>query len=193
MNKLNGTKTLENICQAFLGESQASNRYLYFAPVAEKEGFIQISEAFKETAKHEQQHAKRLFKLAHGCDVKMEVGVSIPAIGTTEENLAGSADGENYEHSTMYPDFAKVARDEGFENIAKIFDSIAIAEQYHEERFKAFRKNIQDGTVFKKDGGEKTTWKCLNCGYQHSGDEAPLVCPACEHKQEHFEVMPTNW
>ena len=188
---LKGSKTEKNILTAFAGESQARNRYTYFSSVAKKEGYRQIAEAFEETANQEKEHAKRLFKLLEGGDVKVEAEFPAGKIGTTLENLKASAFGENHEHSDMYPSFAKVAREEGLEKIAKIFESIAIAEQYHERRFNAFIKNIENDKVFKK--AESTTWRCINCGYNHTGKEAPDVCPACNHKKAHFELLATNW
>lgn len=188
---LKGTQTEKNILTAFAGESQARNKYTYFASVAKKEGYRQISEAFEETANHEKEHAKRLFKLLEGGEA--EVNTTFPAgkIRNTIENLKEAAGGENHEYEEMYPEFAATARKEGFDHIAEVFESIAIAEKYHETRFLAFAKNIENETVFKKS--QETTWRCINCGYNHTGDEAPKKCPACNHPTAHFEVLATNW
>ena len=191
MTKLQGSQTEKNILTAFAGESQARNRYTYFSSVANKEGYRQISEAFEETANHEKEHAKRLFKLLEGGEVELTASFPAGKIGTTLENLKASAHGENHEHSAMYPDFAKVARAEGFTDIAKVFISIGLAERYHEKRFLAFAKNIENDTVFKKE--ERVTWRCMNCGYNHTGKSAPEKCPACDHSTKHFEVMSQNW
>jgi len=191
MTNLKGTQTEKNILTAFAGESQARNRYTYFAAQAKKEGYIQMSAIFAETADQEEEHAKRLFKLLKGGEV--EISGSFPAgvTGTTLDNLKASAAGENYEYSTMYPSFAKVAREEGFADIADIFMAIAVAEKQHEKRYLALAANITNDRVFKKETA--TTWRCRNCGYLHEGTEAPDVCPACAHKQEHFELLGENW
>jgi rubrerythrin len=188
---LKGTKTEKNILTAFAGESQARNRYSYFASQAKKDGYVQISAIFEETANQEKEHAKRLFKLLEGGEVEIQAAFPAGVIGTTTENLAEAAGGENYEWTAMYPGFAKVAREEGFEDIAKIFDSIAVAEKQHEKRYLALKQNIEKGSVFKKD--QKIWWTCRNCGYQHEGNEAPEVCPACNHPRDHFEVTCENW
>jgi rubrerythrin len=188
---LKGTRTEKNILTAFCGESQARNRYTYFSSQAKKEGYVQISKIFEETASHEKEHAKRLFKLLEGGEA--EVTASFPAgvIGSTMENLEEAAGGENYEHTTMYPEFAATAREEGFAEIAEIFMSIAIAEQYHEERYLKLLNNIKKGQVFKRE--QAKTWRCQNCGYLHEGTEAPDECPACIHPQAHFELKPENY
>ncbi|MCP4672265.1 MAG: rubrerythrin family protein [Desulfobacula sp.] len=192
MYQLKGTQTQTNLLKAFAGESQARNRYTYFASKAKKDGYVQIQSIFEETANHEKEHAKRLFKYLESGE-ELEITAAFPAgtIGTTMENLKGSAEGEHYEHSTMYPEFAATARKEGFENIAKTFDSIAIAEIYHEQRYLALIDNIEKEQVFKKDS--KVTWRCRNCGYTHEGNEAAEVCPACAHGKAHFEIKPTNY
>lgn len=191
MTNIKGTQTEINILTAFAGESQARNRYTYFAAQAKKEGYVQMSAIFTETADQEKEHAKRLFKLLKGGEV--EISGSFPAgvIGTTLDNLKASAAGENYEHSTMYPSFAKVAREEGFEDIADIFMAIAVAEKQHEKRYLALAANITDDRVFKRETTK--TWRCRNCGYIHEGTEAPEVCPACAHKRDHFELLGENW
>jgi len=188
---LKGTKTEKNLLTAFAGESQARNRYTYFASKAKKEGYVQISKIFEETAGHEKEHAKRLFKFLEGGEV--EVTASFPAgvIGSTLENLKEGAAGENYEYTEMYPSFAKIALEEGFKDIAAVFDSIAVAEAYHEERYKAFIENIEKDQVFAKDSA--VNWRCQNCGYTSNGVKAPGKCPACDHPQAHFEKKDINW
>ncbi|MBE9580270.1 MAG: rubrerythrin family protein [Proteobacteria bacterium] len=191
MSDLKGSQTEKNILTAFAGESQARNRYTYFASKAKKDGFVQIQSIFEETANQEKEHAKRLFKLLKGGEV--EVSASFPAgvIGTTLENLKVSAAGENHEYTVMYPDFAKVAREEGFEDIAEVFEAIAVAEKQHEKRFIDLAANIEAGRVFKREG--KVVWRCRNCGYLHEGESAPEECPACAHPQAHFELLGENW
>jgi Rubrerythrin len=188
---LRGTRTEKNILTAFAGESQARNRYTYFAAAAKKEGFVQISAVFEETANQEKEHAKRLFKLLEGGEVEISAAFPAGTIGTTLENLKASAGGENHEQTSMYPEFAKVAREEGFSEIAVIFEAIAVAERFHEKRFNALAANIESGTVFKKD--KKVTWRCRNCGYIYEGTAAPAKCPACAHPQAHFELAEENW
>ncbi|MBU0744459.1 MAG: rubrerythrin family protein [Gammaproteobacteria bacterium] len=188
---IKGSKTEKNILTAFAGESQARNRYTYAAAKAKKEGYVQISKIFEETASQEKEHAKRLFKLLEGGEV--EISGSFPAgqILSTEENLRNAASGENHEYKEMYPDFAKIAREEGFDEIADIFMAIAVAEKQHERRFLALADNIAAGKVFKKD--KVVVWRCQNCGYLHEGEEAPEDCPACDHPQAHFEILAENW
>ncbi len=188
---LNGTQTEKNILTAFAGESQARNRYTYFASQAKKDGFLQMSEIFTETANQEKEHAKRLFKLLEGGEVEVQASFPAGVIGSTAENLKAGAAGENYEWTDMYPSFAKVALDEGFGDIAKVFESIAVAEKQHEKRYLALLDNIKGGTVFKKT--EPVVWRCINCGYLHEGAEAPDECPACAHDQKHFELLGENW
>lgn len=191
MASLKGTNTEKNLLTAFAGESQARNRYTYHASKAKKDGFAQISHIFEETANQEKEHAKRLFKFLEGGDVEIQAAFPAGVIGTTAENLKAAAAGENHEWRQMYPAFAKIARDEGFENIAKTFQAIAVAEKQHENRFIGLLKNVEEGTVFKK--GDKVVWRCRNCGYLHEGDEAPDLCPACVHPQAHFELLAENW
>lgn len=188
---LKGTKTEKNILAAFTGESQARNRYTYFASKAKKEGFVQISEIFTETANQEKEHAKRLFKLLEGGEVEITGTFPAGVIGTTQENLMEAAGGEKYEWTEMYPGFAKIAREEGFEEIAVIFESIAVAEKQHEKRYNDLRTNIENGSVFKKD--KPVVWRCRNCGFLHTGEEALDTCPACAHPKAHFEVLAENW
>ena len=191
MKGLKGTQTEKNLLIAFAGESQARNRYTYFASQAKKEGYEQIFFIFSDTADNEKEHAKRLFKFLEGGEV--EISASFPAgvIGETKENLKAAAAGENYEHSTMYPDFARTADQEGFTQIAAAFRSIAVAERGHEKRYLTLMNNIVKGRVFKR---ERTVfWRCWNCGYIHEGDEAPVECPACAHPQAHFELLGENY
>lgn len=191
MKSLKGTRTEKNILTAFAGESQARNRYTYFASQARKDGFRQIEFIFQETADQEKEHAKRLFKFLKGGEA--EVSASFPAgvIGSTAENLKESAAGENYEWTDMYPGFAKVALDEGFEEVAAAFKAIAVAEKQHEKRYLGLLANVEKGTVFKK--AKPAVWRCRNCGYLHEGTEAPDICPACKHEQEYFELLGENW
>jgi len=191
MGDLKGSQTEKNILAAFAGESQARNRYTYFASKAKKEGYVQISEIFSETANQEKEHAKRLFKLLAGGEVTISGAFPAGVIGTTLENLQESAAGENYEYTDMYPGFAKVAVEEGFGDIATIFEAIAVAEKQHEKRYLALAANINAGIVFKRE--ETVVWRCRNCGYLHDGTDAPEECPACEHPQAHFELLGENW
>jgi rubrerythrin len=191
MGNLKGTQTEKNILTAFAGESQARNRYNYFASQAKKDGYVQISEIFTETANQEKEHAKRLFKLLEGGEVEVTAAFPAGVIGTTVDNLKESAAGENYEYTDMYPGFAKTAVEEGFDEIAEIFKAIAVAEKQHEKRYLALAANIANNTVFKKD--QSVVWRCRNCGYLHEGDSAPEECPACAHPQAHFELLGENW
>jgi len=191
MASLKGSKTERNLLTAFAGESQARNRYTFFASKAKKEGFVQIADIFEETANQEREHAKRLFKFLEGGDVEIQAAFPAGVIGSAAENLQASAGGEHYEWETMYPEFAKTARDEGFDAIAKVFEAIAVAEKQHEKRYLDLLKNVKAGTVFKKD--KKVVWRCRNCGYLHEGTEASDTCPACAHPQAHFELLAENW
>jgi rubrerythrin len=191
MGNLKGTQTEQNILTAFAGESQARNRYTYFASQAKKDGYMQISEIFTETANQEKEHAKRLFKLLEGGEVEVTAAFPAGVIGTTPDNLKESAAGENYEYTDMYPGFAKTAVEEGLEEIAEIFKAIAVAEKQHEKRYLALAANIANNTVFKKD--TSVVWRCRNCGYLHEGDSALGECPACAHPQAHFELLGENW
>ncbi|MBW1754106.1 MAG: rubrerythrin family protein, partial [Deltaproteobacteria bacterium] len=167
------------------------NRYTFFASQAKKEGYVQISDIFTETANQEKEHAKRLFKFLEGGEVEISGTFPAGSTGNTFENLKHSAAGENYEHTEMYPGFAKIAREEGFDNIADVFEAIAVAEKQHEKRYVDLAANIDAGRVFKRD--ESTTWRCRNCGYLHEGNEAPEECPACAHAQAHFELLGENY
>ena len=188
---LKGTQTEKNLVTAFAGESQARNRYTYFASQAKKEGFEQIAAIFEETANQEKEHAKREFKFLEGGEVEITAAFPAGKIGTTVENLLEAAAGENYENMTMYPDFAKTAEKEGFKEIAGVFRGIAIAEKRHEERYKALAKNITDGKMFSRSVTSR--WVCRNCGYVHEGENAPKLCPACAHPQSYYELEATNY
>jgi rubrerythrin len=188
---LHGSNTEKNILTAFAGESQARNRYAYFSGQARKDGLMQIVDIFEETANQEKEHAHRLFKLLKGGDVEISGAFPAGVVGTTLQNLKAAAGGEHHEWLSMYPGFAAIARKEGFEDIARIFESIAVAEKQHEKRYLGLAANIEKGTVFKK---EKTVvWRCRNCGYLHTGKEAPSPCPACAHPQAYFELLAENW
>lgn len=191
MSEFKGSQTEKNILTAFAGESQARNRYDYFAKVANKEGYRQIAEIFAETANQEREHAKRLFKFLKGGEVEINAGFPAGVIGTTVENLKEAAAGEHHEHAEMYPGFAKIAREEGFDLIADAFMAIAVAEKQHEKRYLALLNNIEQGCVFKLD--KKVVWRCINCGYLLEGEDAPACCPACAHPQKHFELLAENW
>lgn len=191
MKSLKGTKTEKNLLTAFAGESQARNRYTYFAGKAKQEGFMQISAVFEETANQEKEHAKRFFKFLEGGDVEIVAAFPAGVIGTTEENLMAAAAGEHHEWTDMYPSFAKIAKEEGFDVVAKVFEFISIAEKQHEKRYNDLLKNVKEQKVFKKD--KPVVWRCLNCGYLHEGDEAPQSCPACAHPQSYFELLGENW
>ncbi len=191
MNSIKGTKTEKNLITAFAGESQARNRYTYFAGVAKKEGYVQIFNIFQETADNEKEHAKRFFKLLEGGDVEITAAYPAGVIGTTAENLKAAALGENSEWSSIYLDAENTAREEGFPEIAEQFKNIADIERHHEERYLGLHKNITEGKVFKKDKVVK--WKCSNCGYIYEGQEAPKVCPACAHPQAYCELQSKNW
>jgi len=188
---LKGTKTEKNVLTAFVGESQARNRYTYFASAARKEGFEQIGAIFEETANQEKEHAKRFFKLLEGGDCQIQGAFPAGVIGKTADNLKAAAAGENHEWGTMYPDFAAVAEKEGFKDVARLFKAIAVAEKQHAHRYEALLANVEAGTVFKKP--EKKKWRCLNCGYIHEGKDAPKMCPACDHPQSYYELLGENW
>jgi rubrerythrin len=191
MASLKGTQTEKNILTAFSGESQARNRYTYFASQAKKEGFEQIAYIFDETANQEKEHAKRLFKFLEGGEVTFTAAFPAGVIGSTVDNLKEAAGGEHHEYTVMYPEFAKTAQAEGFTEIAEVMMNIAIAEKQHEKRYLGLMANIKNGKVFNKDS--EITWRCRNCGYIHTGKEAVDKCPACDHPQAHFEVLAENW
>ncbi|MHC4462235.1 MAG: rubrerythrin [Planctomycetota bacterium] len=188
---LKGTQTEKNLVTAFAGESQARNRYTYFASQARKEGYEQIAAIFAETAEQEKEHAKREFKFLEGGEVEIDAAFPAGVIGSTLENLKAAAAGEHYEQTEMYPGFAEIADKEGFAEIAEVFRKIAVAEKRHEQRYLALAKNITEGQVFKRE--KPVRWVCRNCGYVHEGPEAPEVCPACAHPKSHYELEATNY
>ena len=191
MGKIKGTETEKNLLAAFAGESQARNRYTYYASVAKKEGSEQIAAIFQETADNEKDHAKRFFKLLEGGDVEIQVSFPAGLIGNTAENLKEAADGELMEWGTIYKDAAEVARKEGFEKIAEQFEEIAKVEKHHESRYRKLLENIKSKKVFEK--GQTVTWHCRNCGYVLEGEKAPKKCPACEHPQAFFQLKAENY
>jgi rubrerythrin len=191
MNGLKGTKTEKNVLTAFAGESQARNRYTFFASKAKKEGYEQIRALFLETADNEKEHAKRLFKFLEGGEAEIQASFPAGVIGDTKDNLKEAAGGENYEYTTMYPEFAKTADEEGFPEIAEAMRSIAVAEKQHEKRYLSLLNNINSGLVFKRD--EVVKWKCGNCGYISESNEPPDECPACAHAKAYFELLAENW
>ena len=190
MKTLKGTKTAENLMKSFAGESQARNRYTFYSSVAKKEGYIQISNIFTETAGNEKEHAERFFKFANKdlCGEVVEINATYPVqLGDTKANLLSGANGENEEWSDLYPSFAEVAQKEGFTEIALLFRNIAKVEKHHEERYRQLLSNIENNKVFNKD--EVVMWKCSNCGYLYEGKSAPKLCPACEHPQGYFQLF----
>ncbi len=191
MSSVKGSQTEKNLLTAFVGESQARNRYNFFASQAKKDGYVQISDIFSETADQEKEHAKRLFKFLEGGDVEVSGAFPAGVIGTTIDNLKAAAAGENHEYTEMYPGFAKTARQEGFDLIASVFEAIAVAEKQHEKRYLDLANNIENNRVFKRDNA--VVWRCRNCGYLHNGVEAPEACPACDHPRDHFELLGENW
>ena len=191
MKSIKGTKTEQNLLKAFAGESQARMRYDYFAKQAKKEGLEQISAIFTETALNEAQHAKRFFKFLEGGAVEITATYPAGKIATTLENLKASAEGENEEWTELYPEFAKIATEEGFADVADAFEMIAEVEKAHEDRFSKLYNNLEEGRVFEREG--KVVWKCRNCGYIHESEKAPDVCPACLHPQSYFEIKETNY
>jgi rubrerythrin len=188
---LKGTQTEKNLLTAFAGESQARNRYSYFASQARKDGFEQIAAIFEETANQEKEHAKREFKFLEGGEVEITAAFPAGVIGNTLENLKAAAAGEHYENTEMYPGFAETADKEGFAEIATVFRKIAVAEKQHEQRYLTLAKNIKEDLVFKRL--QKVRWVCRNCGYVHEGLEPPKVCPSCVHPQSHFEIEAVNY
>jgi len=191
MASLKGTQTEKNLITAFAGESQARNRYTYFASQARKEGYEQIAFIFEETANQEKEHAKRFFNFLEGGEAEVLGMFPAGKVGTTAENLKGAAAGENYEWGTMYPNFAKVARQEGFEAVALAFDNISVAEKQHEKRYLDLLANVEAAKVFKKD--ESVVWRCRNCGFLYQGTAAPESCPACLHPKAYFELLGENY
>ena len=188
---IKGTKTEKNLLKAFAGESQARNRYTYFASVAKKEGYEQISAFFLETADNEKEHAKVFFKFLEGGDTEITASYPAGAIKDTKSNLQAAAEGENMEWTAIYQDFAKVAKDEGFDDVERAFLQIAKVEKFHESRYRKLIEDIEKNEVFKKQN--QVTWHCRNCGYVAQGDAAPAKCPACQHPQAYFEVLAENY
>lgn len=191
MKGIKGTKTEKNLLIAFAGESQARNRYTYFASVAKKEGYEQIAAIFLETADNEKEHAKRFFKFLDGGDVEFAASFPAGVISNTEKNLEEAANGENYEWTKMYPEFAKIAGEEGFSEIRNVFLAVMKAEEQHERRYRYFLKILKNGSIFKREKPIK--WKCRNCGYIHEGKEPPENCPACAHPKAYFEELTENY
>ncbi len=191
MKSLKGSRTEKNLLASFAGESQARNRYTYFAAKARKEGYVQIADIFEETANHEREHAKRFFKFLEGGDLEIAATYPAGAIGSTAENLRASAGGERAEWTEIYPGFAATARDEGFDAAAQVYEAISTAEKQHEKRYLGLLANVEAGSVFRKE--KAVVWRCRNCGYLHEGAEAPQACPACAHPQAHFELLAENW
>ncbi len=191
MDSLKGSRTEKNLLKSFAGESQARNRYTFFASAARKEGYIQIQHIFEETAANEKEHAEVFFKYLEGGDLEITAAYPAGKIGTTEENLLAAAEGELLEWGTLYPDFANVAREEGFLDVAESYTEIAEVEEEHEKRYRKLLENVKNGTVFKRN--EEVEWHCLNCGYIHHGKEAPEVCPACKHPKSYYELHIPNY
>lgn len=191
MKSVKGTRTEKNLLASFAGESQARNRYTYFSSQAKKEGFEQISFIFADTADNEKEHAKKFFKFLEGGEVEITASYPAGVIGKTAENLKAAAAGENLEHTVLYPEAAKIADEEGFGEIAKVFREIAKVEKEHEKRYLTLLKNVETGTVFKRPATVK--WRCRNCGYVHEGPEAPAECPACAHPQAYYEILAENY
>ena len=190
MTSIKGTQTEKNLLISFAGESQARNRYTFFASQAKKDGYVHVAAAFEETAAQEKEHAKRFFKFLEGGNLEIVAMFPAGEIGTTLENLKAAADGELEEWSDAYPKFAEIARKEGFPEIAQAWTAISVAEKQHEKRYRGFLKAIEDGTMFKRDG---VSWRCRNCGFVAATNQAPDVCPACVHPQSHFEILAENW
>lgn len=188
---LKGSKTEKNLLAAFAGESQARNRYTYFASAAKNEGYEQISAIFLETADNEKEHAKMFFKHLQGGDVEITAMYPAGVTGKTTDNLLAAAEGEKLEWGTLYPGFARIAKEEGFPKVAETFTEIGEVEQFHERRYRVLLKSVKAGSVFKKNSTVK--WHCRNCGYIHEGTEAPIECPACKHPQSYFEMLAENW
>lgn len=191
MGKFRDSQTAKNLLASFAGESQARNRYTYFSRKAKEEGFVQISDIFEETANQECEHALRFFKFFNGGDLEITAAYPAGVIKDTHSNLIAAADGERFEHSELYPGFARVAREEGFERAAETWDAISISEKQHEKRYVELAGNLQADRVFKRD--KPVVWRCLNCGYLHTGEEAPESCPACVHPRGYFELLGENW
>lgn len=191
MSTLKGSETEKNLITSFAGESQARNRYTYFSSQARKEGLVQIAQIFDETANQEKEHAKRFFEQLQGGETVVQAPFPAGVVGSTAENLRASAAGEHHEWSEMYPGFAKIARKEGFEAAASIWEAVSVAEKQHEKRYQGLLRNVEAGLVFAKE--KPVTWRCINCGYLHEGLEAPESCPACAHPRSYYELLAENW
>lgn len=191
MASIKGSQTEKNLLKAFAGESQARNRYTYAASKARKEGYIQISMIFEETANQEKEHAERFFSFLEGGEIEVTAAFPAGVVGTTAENLKAAAAGEHFEWTDMYPGFAQTAKDEGFAAVAAVFEAVCVAEKQHENRYNGLLKNVEAGTVFQKD--KPVVWRCINCGYLFEGPEAPKACPACAHPQAYYELLAENW
>jgi rubrerythrin len=191
MKSLKGSQTEKNLLGSFAGESQARNRYTFFASQAKKDGYVQIADIFTETANQEKEHAKRFFKQLEGGEVEITAAFPAGVVGSTLENLKASAAGEHFEWSELYPSFAAVARDEGFEAAAMVWEMVSVAEKQHEKRYVELAGNIEADRVFTRT--QSVVWRCRNCGYLHEGMAAPEMCPACAHPQAHFELLGENW
>ncbi|MBT1076264.1 rubrerythrin [Geobacter grbiciae] len=191
MSSVKGTKTEQNLLKSFAGESQARNRYTYFAAAAKKEGYVQIADIFEETANQEKEHAKRFFKFLEGGDLEITACFPAGRIGTTAENLLAAATGEHEEHTVLYPGFAQVAQEEGLPAIAAAWRAISVAEKQHEKRYRDLLANVESKRVFTRDA--EVVWRCRNCGYLHTATDAPEQCPACVHPKDHFELLGENW
>lgn len=191
MGKFKGSQTERNLLTAFAGESQARNRYTYFAEQAKQDGLIQIAHIFAETADQEREHAKRFFKFLNGGEIEIKWSFPAGVIGTTYENLLAAAAGERYEHTEMYPGFAEVAEKEGFIRVVEALGAVSVAERQHEKRYLELAANVKEGRIFRRE--EVVVWRCLNCGYLHESKQAPEVCPACISPQAYFELLGENW
>ena len=191
MQSLRGSCTERNLLQSFAGESQARNRYTYFASQARKDGFMQIAAIFAETADQEKEHAERFFKFLEGGMLEVNAGFPAGVIGHTSANLAAAAEGEYDEWHRLYPGFATIAREEGFNAIAEVFEAVCVSERQHEKRYREFLKHVENNTVFKRP--QPVVWRCRNCGYLHSATEAPGTCPACAHSMAYFEINQEIW
>jgi len=189
--KIKGSETEKNLLKSFAGESQARNRYTYFAGQARKEGLDQMAFIFEETANQEKEHAKRFFSFLEGGELEIMAGFPAGMVGSTLENLQASAGGEHFEWTELYPSFAETARKEGFEAVAKVWDAVSVAEKQHEKRYNDLAANLSAGRVFKRDG--EVVWRCRNCGYLHKGKDAPQSCPACAHPQAYYEILGENY
>ena len=191
MAELKGSQTEQNLLKSFAGESQARNRYTYFASKAKKDGYVQIADIFAETANQEKEHAERFFSFLEGGELEITAGFPAGVVGSTLDNLKAAAAGEHAEHTEIYPGFSQVAKEEGFDAIAMVWMMISVAEKQHEKRYVDLAGNIEADRVFKRD--QVVVWRCRNCGYLAEGVEAPAMCPACAHPQAHFELLGENW